>query len=32
MNDNIIMTIEEQNEIIEYAKSNYLKFDKNGLR
>lgn len=30
MSDNIIMTIEEQNEIIEYAKDNYINFDKNG--
>ena len=30
MEDNFIMTIEEQNEIINYAKNNYKIFDKNG--
>jgi len=30
MEDKIIMTTEEQNEIIQYAKNNYNKFNKNG--
>ena len=30
VDNNIIMTVEEQNEIIKYAQENYLSFDKNG--